>query len=165
LDAMRTGDDAHLHALSLRLRQRLGLRRFARRRLAGRCRRLGALLRLGLGRLAILRLGREPGIAEEALHPLARQVADLQPMLDALGLQHDALGMPLVEHRVVGAELLDEAAVARAVRIRNDDAVEGPLLGPAAGQTDLECHESPFTQELAAKLSFAPSSRSSAEAA
>jgi hypothetical protein len=62
-------------------------------------------------------------------------------MLDALGLHHQPLGMPAVEHRIVGAELLDEAAVARAARIRHHNAVEGALFRAAPRHTNLEAHE------------------------
>src|SRR5215831_1989291 len=83
---------------------------------------LGAGLRLRLGgrflrRLAVLRFCGDAGIAEETRDPVARQGADAEPMLDAVFLQGHALGMAAVEHRVVGAELFDEAAVARAARV------------------------------------------------
>src|SRR5579864_190996 len=83
----------------------------------------------------------QPSIAEEAMDPLARQRAHLQPMLNALGLHHQALGMALVEHRIVGAELFEEASVARAARIRHHDAVEWALLGAAARHANFETHE------------------------
>src|SRR5579863_162108 len=87
------------------------------------------------------RLRRDAGLAEEARDALARQRADAEPMRDPLGFEGHAIGMRAVEHRVVGAELFDEAAVARAARIRDDDAVIGPLLGAAAREPDLQCHE------------------------
>src|SRR5579864_9474126 len=65
-------------------------------------------------------------------------------MLDALGLQHHALLVATIKHRVVGAELFDEAAVARTARVRHHDGVERPLLGAAAGHANLEAHGSPF---------------------
>src|SRR5579872_4696452 len=113
---------------------------------------LGALLRLRLRRgflrpLVMRRLLDQPGIAEEAGHPLARLGADAQPMLDALFLQGHALGMAALQHRIVGAELLDEAAVARAARIGDDDRIERPLLGPAAGEPDFQRHRSVTSQE------------------
>ena len=69
---------------------------------------------------------------------LARAVA--QPMRDALGFQLDAVGMLARQHRVVGAELLDEAAVARAAAVGDHDVVVGTLLRAGAGEADLEAH-------------------------
>jgi len=85
-----------------------------------------------------LRLRHEAGVAEEAGDAVGRQGADAEPMLDALFLEDEPIGVALVEHRVVGADPLDEAPVARAARIRDDDAVERALLGAAAGEPDLQ---------------------------
>src|SRR5215469_15899368 len=134
-----------------RFRLGLGFGRLARRRgvaLAG-----FQLLALGawhrpLRRLADLGPFHHAGVGEEQRHAFGRQRAHLDPMLDALAFQHDAVLVSLVEHRVVGAELLDEAAVARAARIRHHDRIEGALLGAAAGETNLECHGVPFVDLL-----------------
>src|SRR5882672_6919927 len=120
-----------------------------RSRLRGFADRLRALLRLCLGRrfrrrFADRRLGAEPDVAEELGDPVGRQGADAEPMLDALFLDDEALGVALVDHRVVGPDLLDEAAVARAARVGDDNRIEGALLRPAAGQPDLESHGVPF---------------------
>ena len=114
------GQRAHLEAPSLR-RCRAG------GRAGGFLGRLRALLRLGFRRrfdrrLADRRLLDQAGIAEEARDPVGRQRADPEPMLDPLVLQGHAVGMAAIEHRIVGAELLDKAAVARAARIGDDDA-------------------------------------------
>src|SRR6266481_2655359 len=61
-------------------------------------------------------------------------------MLDALGFEGHPIGMRAVEHRVVGPELFDEAAVARAARVGDDDAVIRALFGTAARQADLQRH-------------------------
>src|SRR3546814_7897412 len=61
-------------------------------------------------------------------------------MLDALAVKDHAIGGVLLQHRVVGADLLDEAAVARAGRLGDDDPVERALLGAAAGETNAERH-------------------------
>src|SRR3546814_19474587 len=61
-------------------------------------------------------------------------------MVRAIGVELDALLVVLGEKRVVIADPLDEAAVARAARIGDDDAVIGTLLGAAARQTNAECH-------------------------
>ncbi len=45
----------------------------------------------------------------------------VEPMLDALVVQRDARCVVLAEHRVPGAELLDEAAVAGRAGVGNDD--------------------------------------------
>jgi hypothetical protein len=59
-------------------------------------------------------------------------------VLDPLFLQGDPVGMAAIEHRVVGAELLDEPPVARTARVGDDDRVEWPLLGAAAGEPDFQ---------------------------
>jgi hypothetical protein len=57
-------------------------------------------------------------------------------MRDALLVERDALGVLARQQRIVGAELLDEAAVARAARIGHHDVEERPLLGAMTGHTD-----------------------------
>src|SRR5947209_13742073 len=68
------------------------------------CGLLGACLRLGfrrrfVRRLAHCRLLHNAGIAEKARDAVARQCPDPEPMLDALFLQGDAIGVAAVEHR------------------------------------------------------------------
>ena len=104
---------------------------------------LGLFARLALVRVVALRprpLGRQGLVLrQEAGHAVGRLGALAEPFGDALGLQGDArLGAVLGQHRVVGADLLDELAVARRVRVGDDDVVVGALLGAAAGQTDLQ---------------------------
>ena len=55
----------------------------------------------------------DAGGIEEAQHAVRRLGADAQPMRDAVGVELHALGRILRQQRVVGADLLDEAAVAR----------------------------------------------------
>src|SRR5205823_867986 len=110
---------------------------------------LSALLGLRLGcrferRLADRRLADEPRIAEEAGDPFGRLGADPEPVLQALFLERHPIGMAALEHRVVGAELFDKAPVARAARVGDDDRVERPLLGAAAGEPDLQRHGLPL---------------------
>ena len=101
-----------------------------------------------LGLLAGLRLLRiEPclalqhaGLVEEAEHAVGRLRALREPMLDALKVELDALGVLRGEEGIVGPDLLDEAAVARRALVGDDDPVEGPLLGAAPRQSDLHCH-------------------------
>src|SRR3546814_3404608 len=76
----------------------------------------------------------------EARNAVGRLRADTEPMVRAIGVELDALLVVLGEKRVVIADPLDEAAVARAARIGDDDAVIGTLLGAAARQTNAECH-------------------------
>jgi hypothetical protein len=59
-------------------------------------------------------------------------------MLGALDLEVDALGGIARQQRIIGADLLDVAAVARALRIGDDDAIKGPLLGAGPRQPDLQ---------------------------
>src|SRR3546814_11848916 len=73
---------------------------------------------------------------EEAGNAIGRLRADAQPMLRAVAVQRHALGIVLGEQRIIGADLLDEAAIARGAAVRHDDAVIGTLLGATARQTD-----------------------------
>ena len=57
-------------------------------------------------------------------------------MRDALLVEREALGMFARQKGIVGAELLDEAAIARAARIGHDDVEERPLLGAVTGHTN-----------------------------
>jgi hypothetical protein len=57
----------------------------------------------------------------------------LHPLLDEL----DALDA-FRQERIIGADLLDIAPVARAPRIGDDDAVIGPLLGAGPRKSDLQ---------------------------
>src|SRR6185312_5883083 len=67
-----------------------------------------------------------------------------EPFGDAFDLQHDAIRVVLLEQRIVGADLLDEAAVAGRVAVGHDDRVVGALLGAATGETDLQHGLSPL---------------------
>ena len=60
-------------------------------------------------------------------------------MLDALVDEDDALAV-IGEARIVGAELFDEAAIARRAHVGNDDVVERALGGAGAGETKFESH-------------------------
>src|SRR5450830_189231 len=107
----------------------------------------GALLRL-LARSALVRVVRlrpldllAQGLVlrQEAGDAVGRLGALAEPFGDALDLQGDARGGAVLgQHRVVAADLLDELAVARRVRVGDDDVVVGALLGAAAGQTNLQ---------------------------
>ena len=81
-------------------------------------------------------------MAEELRHAVRRQRADRLPVVDALGEQTHAIRMIGRQHRVVGAELLDEAAIARAAAVGHHDVVVGTLLGASAREADLEAHKS-----------------------
>jgi hypothetical protein len=49
-------------------------------------------------------------------------------MRNAIGVELHALGRILRQQRIVGAELLDEAAVARVAAVGDDDPIIRPLL-------------------------------------
>ena len=68
--------------------------------------------------------------------------ADAKPMLDAVFVQQQPVGMLVRQHRVVAAQLLDEAAVTRAAAVGDDDVVVRALLGASAGEADLQTHGS-----------------------
>src|SRR5262249_13009932 len=60
------------------------------------------------------------GLGEDRLHRLARLSADLEPVLDPVGVDLDQRGLLL---RVVDPDVLDRPAVALGARVRDDDAV------------------------------------------
>src|SRR5690606_34236573 len=104
---------------------------------------LGLLARLGLLGGAALDPPDLPAqglvLRQEASDAVGRLGALGQPFADALDLQDGArLGAVFRQHRVVAADALDELAVARAVRVSDDDVVVGALLNAAAGQTNLQ---------------------------
>src|SRR5471030_778209 len=103
--------------------------------------RLHALLRLGAGQallclLATLARLHQLGVRQELGDAVRRAGADLEPVSDALLLHGQTLLVLSRQQRVVGAQLLDEAAVARAARVGDDDVVERPLLGAVTGHAD-----------------------------
>src|SRR3546814_2410512 len=67
----------------------------------------------------------DAGGVKEAGDAVARLRADAQPMRGAFAVELHALGIILGEQRVVAADTLDEAAVARGARVSNDDLVIG----------------------------------------
>src|SRR5690606_14518488 len=108
------------------------------------------LARDRLLRVVARRALQEALLVEEAGHAVGRRRALREPRLGLLHVEHDALGA-LGQQRVVGADLLDEAAVARRARVGDDDAVERALLGARAGHADLQGHAiSPFSSVLTA---------------
>jgi hypothetical protein len=66
--------------------------------------------------------------------------ADRQPMRDAIRVELHALRRILRQQRVVGADLFDEATIARVAAVRYHDAVIGTLLGATTGQANCYCH-------------------------
>ena len=82
----------------------------------------------------------DTGGVEEAGNAIGRLRADRQPMLGALGVDLDAVGVILGEERVVRTDLLDEGAVGRAGRLGADVALNRALLGGATGETDGHGH-------------------------
>src|SRR5471030_1267535 len=129
---------------SCSLRRRSLSRRGRRSGSSSGCRgsfRLHALLRLGarqglLGLLAALARLHQLGVRQELGNAVRRAGADLEPVSDALLLHGQALLVLARQQRVVGAQLLDEAAIAWAARVGDDDVVERPLLGAVTGHTD-----------------------------
>src|SRR6266496_3986766 len=88
------------------------------------------------GRLALGQL-LDAGDRQQLGHGLGRLRALGQPLPRLVGVDLDA-GRLVVG--VVDADVLDEPAVARAVRVGNDHSVVGRLLHAHAHQADLDCH-------------------------
>ncbi len=112
----------------------LGRRGSLRRALLGAF--LGLFARLRLLRVVARRPLADAGCIEEAQHAIRWLGADTQPVRYALDVELHPLGRILRQQGVVGAELLDEAAVARVAAVGDDDAVIGPLLGAAPGEAN-----------------------------
>ena len=154
-DAMRTRDAAEENALRSfgepvttistppawpRRRQRRRPRPSSRPRrpAASRSRRFFFGLAL-LGFCLRLALGQARGV-EEARHAVGRLRADAEPVLDALEVELDAVGVVLGQQRIVRADLLDVAPVARRGGFGHDDVVVGPLLGAPTREADFHGH-------------------------
>ena len=101
---------------------------------------LRLLLRLGLLRIVPLERLEHARIGEEAMHAVRRGGALRNPSLRLVEIELDAVGVILGQQRIVEADLLDEAAVARKARIRDDDRIMRPLLGAAPRQSDFQSH-------------------------
>src|SRR5690606_22499647 len=106
---------------------------------------LGALLGL-LARLALLRVVLRRALLdtrgiEEAGDAVGRLRADTEPVTRAILVELHAVLVVLCEQRVVGANLLEIAAVTRRTAVCHDDAVIRTLLGAAPRKPDLYCHD------------------------
>jgi hypothetical protein len=97
---------------------------------------LGLLAWLRLLRVAARRPLLDPGRVEETEHAIRRLSADAQPVLDPIGVHLHPVRRVLRQQRIVNADLLDEAAIARVAAVGDNDAVIGPLLCAAARETD-----------------------------
>src|SRR6266404_9403436 len=86
----------------------------------------------------------QPGIAEKARDPIGGQRTYPEPVLNALSFEGHPIGMRAIEHRVVGPEPFDKAAIAGTARIRDDDAVIRALLRPSPREADLQRHSVTF---------------------
>src|SRR5690606_13014555 len=90
---------------------------------------LGLVARFALLRVVAGFALHNAGGVEETQNAVGRLGANANPVLGALGVQNNALFVVLGEQRVEGADLLDEAAVARRTGVSDDDLVERALLG------------------------------------
>src|SRR5687768_3565784 len=72
---------------------------------------------------------------DQAVQRAAGQRADLDPAVEALAVELEDLGP-----RIVGAEQLDELAIARAALVGRNDAVERALLRALPGETEDDRH-------------------------
>ena len=61
-----------------------------------------------------------------------------EPLLNPVELQRYAGGIVLLEQRVVGAHLFNEATVAGRMAVSHDDGIVGALLGAATGETNFQ---------------------------
>src|SRR5438105_4905387 len=109
-------------ARSLRLRRGRGGSR-ALLRLLLRLRLLGILFRQWFD---------NAGIGKEAVNALARHRPFGNPGLRLLEIEFQPVGVVLRQNGIVVADLLDEAAVARRMGIRNDNGVVRALLRATA---------------------------------
>src|SRR5487761_1695255 len=76
-------------------------------------------------------------LLDQLPHGIARLCTDLEPAIDMILFDRNARR---IKRRVVSADLIDKAAVARRARIRHHDPVEGFLFAAVAAQSDYQCH-------------------------
>ena len=94
--------------------------------------------------LKAIAAGERRALTEDAPAPLGpTRLLLSKPVLAAVE-GHAVAGVAL-QHRVVGAELLDKPPVARAARVGDHNRVKRPLLGAAAGKPDFQRHRLPLT--------------------
>ena len=82
----------------------------------------------------------QAGIGQEFVHAIRRHRALGDPGLGGIQVQLDAVGMIRRQQRIVEADLLDEAAVARIAAVGDDDVLVRTLLGAATGKTNAKSH-------------------------
>src|SRR5438067_12310352 len=75
------------------------------------------------------------GALDQLRHGAGRLRAELQPVLDAVGLEVDAGGLGV---RIVRAHFLGELAVARVARVGRHHVIERRLFRAAAGEAQLD---------------------------
>ena len=79
------------------------------------------------------RLLSHTGVSQEAGDTVGWQSANAHPVLDAFILEHQPFGMVLGDHRVVGANLFDKAAIAGAAGIGDNEVIEGAFFSATPG--------------------------------
>src|SRR6185437_4057138 len=79
----------------------------------------------------------DAGLAEERAHRVGGLRAVVEPVIDPCRIEVERL---FALTRGVLAEDLDEAPVARALRVGDDDAIEGLLFPPGPAETNLHGH-------------------------
>src|SRR5437763_3824542 len=109
--------------------------------------------------VALLALGDAGGV-EEAHHAVGRLRALDHPGLDLVHVELEALFLVLRQQRIVVAEALDEAAVARRTAVGGDDVIERPLLGSGAGHADDDWHWLVLSLSQSSVIPDAPKVRS-----
>src|SRR5690606_37444257 len=115
---------------------------------------LGFLARLGLLRVVLRRALLDTGNVEEAGDPIGRLRTNAQPIARAVFVQLDAVLVILGEERIIGPDLLEVTAIARAARVRYDNAIVRALLTTAPRKPDCYCHFNAPFQIGFRKLSF-----------
>src|SRR5690606_21439753 len=102
---------------------------------------LGLVARLALLRVVLRRALLDPRGIEEAGDAVGRLRADADPVARTVLVELHAARIVLGEQRIVGADLLQIAAVAGRTAVGHHDAVIRTLLGAAARKPDLHCHD------------------------
>ena len=77
-------------------------------------------------------------VSEETGDAIGRLRALGEPGLGLLEVDLDALLVGLAKQRIVGADLLDETAIARKARVGDHDVVVWAVPGAAARETDFQ---------------------------
>src|SRR5438477_9286164 len=93
------------------------------------------------------------GFTNKTGHRVGRLRAFADPILHPFVIEHEVVALL---QRLIGADFLNELAVARAAIVRHDNAEHGVVLGPDSFHAYSHCHKSRFSGSGAPKDTSRP---------